>query len=485
MRTCIAVIGGGITGLAAAYKLADRAPSVDLVLLEANNRLGGVLETTRRGGFLIEAAADNFLTTPPAAVDLCRELGLEQSLISTKSAHRRAFVIHYGRLEPIPEGFRIAAPARLRPLLKSRVLSLRGKLRAGSEYFIPAKLHESDESLASFVRRRFGREIFDRLVQPLVGGIYAADPERLSLEATMPQLREMERIHGGILRALLHQRKLQKNRGGESGEYGRFTALREGMTSMIDSLAARLPTGAVRLASPVEGVWPMENNRWLIAIGGKTSERLEVDGVVIATPAHPAAQLLAAADSQAATELMQIEYASCAVVSLGYRREQIGHPLDGLGFVVPLLEERTILACSFSSVKYEGRAPSGLVLLRVVMGGARQDGLLQLTNDELAELAEAELSDSLGIHGPAAMRHVTRHDRAMPQYHVGHRQFVSSLQRRLSRYSTLALAGSAYGGVGVPACIRSGQSAADRILAELRGAPRRSSISRAKTEAVA
>jgi oxygen-dependent protoporphyrinogen oxidase len=207
MRRRIAVIGGGISGLSAAHELARRESTVDVLLLESGSRLGGVLETSHRDGFLIESAADNFLTTPPAAVDLCRAVGIEDCLIRTNSEHRQTFVIRCGRLQPIPPGFLIMAPSRIRPMLRTRVLSPRGKLRVGLEYIIPRRRSNEDESLASFVRRRFGREMYERLVQPLVGGIYSADSERLSIDATMPRFREMEREHGSLIRSTLRQRR--------------------------------------------------------------------------------------------------------------------------------------------------------------------------------------------------------------------------------------------------------------------------------------
>jgi oxygen-dependent protoporphyrinogen oxidase len=476
MRPRIAVIGGGIAGLSAAHALAERAASVEVVLLEASNRLGGVLETTRCDGFLIEAAADNFLTSPPGAVDLCRRLGLEDALVGTDPARRQAFVVRHGRLQSIPAGFQIMAPSRFRPMLTSPVLSVLGKLRVGLELFLPPSRSDEDQPLASFVRRRFGREMFDRLVQPLVGGIFAADAERLSVDATMPRFREMERQHGSVIRAALRQQRQQPQERSSGARYGQFAALRYGMSSLIDGIASRLPEQSVRLAAPVHRIVPRECNRWLLSIGGDHPHSLEVDGVVLATPAHRSAIILAELDNLLAKNLADIEYSSCAVVSLGYRRDQIGHALDGFGFVVPLAEQRTILSCSFSSVKYEGRAPNDFVLLRVVIGGACQGGLLRLSAEQLVGLAEREVADLLHIQGKPVLRYHKRQVRALPQYHVGHRDRVAGIHNRLARFPTLALAGSAYGGVGVPACIQSGQVAAEQILSQLDATARCSKI---------
>jgi protoporphyrinogen/coproporphyrinogen III oxidase len=467
MKKRIAVIGGGISGLAAAQALAVRAPAVETLLFEASNRLGGVLNTTRRDGFLVEAAADNFLVAPAAAVDLCRDVGLADSLIGVNQARRRAFVVHCGRLQPIPMGFQIMAPSRLLPLITSPVLSVRGKLRAGLEYLIPAAQQEADESLAAFVRRRFGHEVFDRLVQPLVGGIYTSDAELLSLEATMPRFRQMERRHGSLIRAAMRERRRQRREISAATLSGLFATPREGMSSLVNAIAKRLPPRTVHVGSPVNKILPVSNHQWRLSIGGQVPRSIEVDGVIVATPAHQAARALANVDPLLGSTLAQLQYSSCAVISLGYRRDQIKHPLDGLGFVVPLVENRTILACSFSSIKYQGRAPSGSVLLRVFVGGACQSGLLRLSNNELVQLGKREVTDLLAITGEPVLQELTRQHQAMPQYHVGHRQWVATLYSRLSRFKALALAGSSYEGVGIPACVQSGQAAADLIMARL------------------
>jgi oxygen-dependent protoporphyrinogen oxidase len=462
------VIGGGISGLAAAHALADRAPHTEIMLLEAAGRLGGVLKTTNHDGFLIEAAADGFVATATAAVDVCRRVGLGDSLIETDTPRRQAFVVHSGRLKPVPSGFQVVAPSQIRPILATRVLSARGKIRAALEYFIPRRTSEEDESLASFVRRRFGREMFDRLVQPLVGGISAADLNRLSIDATLPRFRVMERRYGSVTRAAMRQRREQISDDSSGPRYGQFVALRGGMSSLVQALDHALPPGSVQLASPVDRIARSDGGRWLLSIGSKQPRCAEVDCLILATPAQHGAGLLAGVDSCLARQLADIEYASCAVVSLAYRRSQIEHALDGFGFVVPLIEQRNFYSCSFSSVKYAGRAPEGAVLLRVFIGGACQRGLMRLSTDDLMELASLEVAELLEIRGKPILRHLTRQHLAIPQYHVGHPMRVAAINERLSRFPTLALVGSAYGGVGVPACIQSGQAAAMRILSRLR-----------------
>ena len=252
-RRRIAVIGGGIAGLAAAHRLVELDPTCNITLLEASDRLGGVLSTVERDGFQVERSADNFITTIPWGINLCTRLGLTDQLIQTNSAFRRTFVVHNGRLYRLPEGFLMMAPTRMWPLAVTPLLSPLGKLRAAMEYFIPARKDESDESMAGFVRRRLGREVFDRLVEPLVSAVYAADMEKLSLLATLPRFREMERQHGSLIRAMQRQKKLQPKGGAESGaRYSMFVTLRDGLTSIVDAIAKRLPEDSVRLNSRVD-----------------------------------------------------------------------------------------------------------------------------------------------------------------------------------------------------------------------------------------
>jgi oxygen-dependent protoporphyrinogen oxidase len=470
MGPSVAVIGGGISGLAAANRLRELDSTTDVILLEAGSRLGGVLETVERDGFLLEAAADNFLTQPVAAVDLCQRLELSDELLGTHPQRRQALVVHRGQLQPIPAGFLVMAPSRIWPVLESPILSLRGKLRLGLEYFLPrgSKALSNDESLASFVCRRFGREVFERLVQPLVGGIYTADADRLSMESTLPRFRQMEREHGSLLRAAFLRPRIEGSDSCSGARYGQFAALRSGMSSLVKALAARLPTRAVQLQSPVMEIEPLDDVGWRLAIGGDEPRQLDVDAVIVAMPAHRAAKVLHRVAEPLSQRLKTISYATCAVVSLGYRREQIAHPLNASGFVVPLAEQRLILSCSFASQKYAGRAPEDSVLLRVFIGGACQSHLLQLPRSQLMDLAEHEVRDLLQIRGDPVLRHIVLQQRAMPQYHVGHADIVAAVDRDLSPFPTLALAGNALRGVGIPACIASGEAAAQRVLTNAR-----------------
>ncbi len=464
----VVVIGGGISGLAAAHRLCELDPACQVTLLEAGSRLGGVLETARRDGFLIERSADNFITNVPWAVDLCRRVGLSDQLLPTRSEQRNAMVVHAGRLERVPQGFMLMAPARLGPLLATPILSPWGKLRLLGEYFVPRRTESEDESLASFARRRLGREAFERIVQPLVGGIYAADPERLSLTATMPRFVEMERRWGGLIRGARHERSSETADATSDvagARYGMFVAPRDGLASLVAAIAARLPEGSVRLGTRVESLSRGEQGGWVAKYSGNdgVATTLECDAVILAIGAPDAARLLEPIDNALAGELAAIEYAGTSIVSLAFRRDQVTHPLDGFGFVVPAIEKRPILAGSFSSVKFAGRAPQDTVLIRVFIGGALQSELAELDDHRLRQIALDELRSLIGARGEPLFADIARWPRSMPQYHLGHCQRVERIEAAVAHWPGLALAGNAYHGVGIPNCIHSGEMAAEEI----------------------
>ncbi len=460
----VAIIGGGITGLAAAHRLTELVPAAELSLFESDDHLGGVLQTTRREGFLIEGGADNFLVTVPWALGLCRRIGFEDQLISTNSGYRHAFVVRKGKLVPIPDGFVVMAPSKVWPMLATPILSPLGKLRLACERFVPRRRERDDESLASFCRRRLGRESYERLVQPLVGGIYTGDPERLSLRATMPRFAEMEVRHGSLIRALGNQ---PKPSGRSSGaRYSMFVAPRDGMSSLIDAIANKLPNGCIHLGAQVERVGKTEHG-WSVALANDSGGPKEFDAVILAMPATPTAQLIEAVDDRIAAELRSIRLASCSIVSLGFRRDQVAHPLDGFGVVVPMIEKRKILSASFSSIKYAGRAPDGSVLIRVFVGGDCQPDLGDLPDDQLREVVVGELRELLGVQGDPRLAHISRRGAAMPQYHIGHLDRVSRTRDQQRHHAGLFLAGNAYDGIGIPHCIRSGEQAAEGLVADL------------------
>ncbi|HEX5708660.1 MAG TPA: protoporphyrinogen oxidase [Pyrinomonadaceae bacterium] len=472
----LVVIGGGLSGLSAAYRIVERQDSrrpVELILLEASARTGGIVRTKRREGFLLEAGPDAFIREKPAALKLAERLGLGARLIETNAAHRRSFVARGARLHPTPEGFQLIAPTRLRPFLNSQIFSWAGKARVALDLLLPRRRRrdgedDDDESLASFVRRRLGREALERMAQPMVGGIYTADPELLSLRATMPRFLEMERERRSLILALRARAHSENGRGDDSrlasgARYNLFLSFDEGMQVLTDALAARLPRDTVRLGTRAENLkFDAAARRWEVETNA--GERLSADGVVIALPAYAAAGLVRATDATLATELDSIAYASSATINLAYRREDIAHRLDGFGFVVPFVERRTLLACTFASVKFAGRAPEGHALLRAFVGGALQPDKLALDDDEMTAAVRRDLRELLGLNRTPLFAMVKRWPRSMPQYTVGHLACLARIRERLAAHASLRLAGNAYDGTGVPDCVRSGEEAADHLL---------------------
>lgn len=477
----VVVVGGGITGLAAAHRLVElgreRGIPLDLVLVEARPRVGGTIATERVDRYLIEAGADAFLTEKPWGVSLCDRLGLTPRLIHPHADHRRTYVLHAGRLVPLPDGFHLLAPARLWPALRSPLFSWSGKARMAMDLLLPRGQGRGDESLAAFVTRRLGSEVLERVAQPMVAGIYTADPETLSLHATLPRFAEMERRSRSVIRAMWRTRVARDASG---PRWNLFAAPADGMGALITALGARLPAGALRPGCRVVllvrvpggrrgGGAGAAEGRPVYRVGLENGSFLEAEGVIVTTEAHHASRLVAGLDAEIASHLGAIPYASSAIVTLGYRREDVSHPLDGFGFVVPRSERRQVLACTFSSVKFPGRAPDGHVLLRAFLGGPLAAGVLERDDAALASLAEGELRAFLGIGGAARLTRVHRHRAAMPQYLVGHLDRIAAIEAQMARHPGLAFAGAAYRGVGVPDCIRSGEEAAERVVADCVG----------------
>jgi oxygen-dependent protoporphyrinogen oxidase len=458
------VIGGGISGLTAAYRLRQLVPSARVKVFEASDRLGGVLSTERHGDFLIERGADSFITKQPCALDLCHELGLVEQIIPTNSANRRALVLKGNELHPVPEGFVLIRPQRIGPILKTPLLSWPAKLRLLAERWQrrPLGIDDAafDDNLAHFATERLGREAFERIVEPLVAGIYTADATKLSISATMPEAVQTVRQHG----TLWHRTK-SADEASSGARYGSFVTFRDGMNVLTDKLATHIAPDDLHLNQSVSQIsragaaWTIKT--FLGEVHGP------FDGIVVALPTPQAANLLGEIDSQLAELLSQIVYASSAIVTLAVPEKQVGRPLDGFGFVVPRLENRAIIAASFSHVKFPSRAPKGTALIRVFMGGALGLDVAQLSDAELTQIALSELTRVLRITGSPLATHVTRWQQKMPQYHVGHRQLVDAIEERVQNLPAIALAGNGYRGVGIPHCVRSGDAAARKVTADL------------------
>lgn len=458
----VAIVGGGIAGLAAANRLRELArggPPVEVALFEAGDHLGGNVGTEHAGGFTMERGADCFITEKPWAMALCDRIGIRDQMIGTCEGDRRTLVLHAGKLHPLPEGFLMLAPTDMRALARSPLFSPLGKLRMALDLVLP-RGPGGDETLGSFVRRRLGREALERAADPLVGGIYTADPDRLSVAATMPRFLELERQHRSLILGLRARATAPVERGAAGARYGLFASHVRGMGAIVDAVAARVGD-AVRLRAPVEEL-ARDGGVWRFRAGG---EAITADAMIVAAPAGPAAALLGDVDPALAQALAGIEYASSATVTLGFDAPEVEKALTGFGFVVPEVERSALVACTFASRKFPGRAPPGYSLMRAFVGGARHPERADLDDDALTAMVRAELGKILGITAAPVIVRVRRYRRAMPQYGVGHLERVSTIEARAAALPGLALAGAAYRGVGLPDCIRSGETAAELVWA--------------------
>lgn len=465
----IAIVGAGIAGLSTAYYLSKLAQQggqrLDITLLEKEKRLGGSLLTERTDGFLMEGGPDCFISEKPWALKLCKELGLEGEVIGTNQQVRRTFILCGGKLHEIPEGFMLLAPTSLWPFVTSSLFSLGGKARMGLDLIIPRKKSEREESLAAFVRRRLGREALERIAEPLVAGIHAGDPETMSLQSTFPRFIELEREYRSLIWGMRQRKKQFAN---ITPRYTMFITLKDGMEKMASALEQAIPGGIISLGGEVIGLEKIKAKHadkplYRLQIKGK-KKALEADAVILATPAFVTARLLQGMAGDIAHQLNTIPYVSTATVNLAYERSHIGHPLDGYGFVVPRLEERTIMAATFSSVKFAGRAPQGKTLLRCFVGGAKNEELVSWGDDKLAAAVKADIAEILNIEGEPRHVRIFRWEKAMPQYTVGHEDKLSRIERGLANLAGLYLTGSAYRGIGLSDCVHQGELAAEQVL---------------------
>jgi oxygen-dependent protoporphyrinogen oxidase len=460
----LVVVGAGITGLAAAHRWVERGRGA-VVVLEATDRAGGQIRTERTGGYLLEAGPDALVAQKPAGVALCDRLGLGPSLRDLAGSKAGTQILHRGRLVPVPEGFLMMAPTRWAPVFRSPLFSWRGKLRMALEPFVPRRGDGiDDETLASFVTRRLGREVLERIAEPVIAGLYTADAQRLSLRLTLPRFLDVEAREGSVIRALrraatAHGRGAPFGHGtGRSG----FVAVDGGLERIIDALLARLPRGCVRTGAHVTSVaTDGEGRRRVILDDGRA---IGATALIFATPAWETARALRGLDAPLADALLTIRYASCATVNVAYRRSEIGARLEGLGFFVPRSERLPILACSYVSEKFEGRAPADEALFRVFVGGATRPDALESSDGELVRETSRTLARVLSITGEPVMAQVYRAADAMPQFDAGAAAELARI-RTAAEGRRIVLAGSAAGAFGIPDCVRSGEEAAERAAA--------------------
>ena len=467
----VVIIGGGISGLSSAYFLEKEAARVGVEiavdLFEARNRLGGVIVTERRGEFLVEGGPESFLAAKPAAADLCRELGLGDQLLPSNDARRKTFVLQGGRLRALPEGLLFVVPTRLWPMFASDLLSWGAKLRLLTS---PPRLTQQekaqDVSAAEFIRRRFGNEVLERLAEPLLAAVYGADVDSLSARAALPQLVALEEKHGSLWKGL--RAAAADGRGQRKGSL--FITLRDGVGKLIGTLQARLQRTTVHTGNEAIRVRRALDGRGF-TIASRAAETA-ADAVLVATPAHSAAQLLLDLDRGLAEQLERIRYHSSVIVTFGFDQAAFRTRPDGFGFVVPRAEERRLVALTWVSTKFSFRSPPDRLLARCFFGGARDPDVLKMTDAELAAISLQELEEILGDRPRPAFHHVYRWDRCMPQYAIGHLQRLQEIETCLARQPGLFLAGNGYRGVGIPDCIQSAAGAATGAVRYLRAVPR-------------
>jgi len=461
-RAAVAIVGGGIAGLSAAHALARRG--VSFVLAEAGPGFGGVVRTERRDGFLLEGGPDSILAQKPEGLALCRELGLGERLVPTNPDVRAVYVLHRRRLHPLPEGMMLAVPTRILPFLRSGLFSWPGKLRMGLDLVIPGRTANGDESIARFLRRRFGQEAVDRLGEPLLAGIHAGDPERLSIRATFPRFAELEARHGSLVRGMWSAPRPPAKPGGPPA--AAFYSLAGGLGELVDALVKGLPAESLLAGAPVTSL-AREGEGFRLGLAA--GETIVARRVVVAAPGPRIAPVLEPVAPEAARALGAIPFASSAVVFLGFRREDVGHPLDGYGMVVPQSEGLRTTACSFFSTKFPGRAPEGHVLLRGFLGGARDPGVLALSDDELAGRVRSDMGPVLGLRGAPVLTRVFRWPAATPQLEVGHLERMAEVEGRLAAGGGVFLTGAGIRSTGIPDAVADATRAANAAAESLEG----------------
>ena len=459
----VVVVGGGIAGLSVAYEL--HRHGAPFLLLERSPTTGGVIVTDHVDGFTIDGGPDALLVQKPAAIELCRELGLGDRLFST-SPPRTAFIYRAGRLHPLPEASVLGIPTRLTPLATSPLFSIAGKARMAAELVVPRQRGGEDESIGGFMRRRFGAEAVEYLAEPLLAGIHAGDVDLLSMRSAFPRLTSLEAKYGSLIRAF---RRIPRHGSSD----GVFRSLPGGIREMVDALVAALPAASVRTGAAVSSLSGFgEGGTSGLFVRLETGERLAARAVVLAVPAWAAADLVAPIDAALAAGCRVVPYASTCTVALAYPRERIRHGLAGSGFVVPRVERDVrIMAASWVSSKWRGRAPAGYALLRAFIGGVRSPDLVDLDDDDLVALADSDLARVLGTEGAPALARVYRWPRANAQHVVGHLARMADIDARLARLGGLYVTGSGFRGTGIPDCVEDGRATARQVLSTAGGRP--------------
>lgn len=462
----IAIVGGGISGLSAALTLEEKKQAgvaIDYVLFEAAPRLGGVLVTDRVDECLVEAGPDSFISEKPWAADLCRKIGLGDQLIGSNDASRKTYILVRDKLVVMPDGLMFMVPTKILPTVLSPLFSLRTKMRMAAEWFHPPHKASGDETVAAMVERHYGSEMVDLLADPLLSGVYGGEASDLSVRAVLPRFADMEAKYGSLGRAMLAARA--KMATVNTPPRPLFTSLKDGMQQMVDAVLARLNPLALRKSAPVQSL--INQNRGWAVSAGTGSESF--DAVIIAAPTHAAASLLRSADETLSRELAGISYSSSVTVTLGYDESVRRSLPSGFGFLVPRSSGHRMLAATFVHNKFPHRAPDNRALIRCFLGGARDEQILQSSDDQILAIVRSELRQIISLTAEPLFTRVYKWKSAMAQYSVGHLDRLARIQALCGKFSGLALAGNGFNGIGVPDCVRSGSEAANKILGDISG----------------
>ena len=467
-RKTVVIVGGGITGLAAVRRLRQHSPDIAVFLIESDDRLGGKISTVREEGFVIEGGPDSFLSYKPRGLGLCRELGLENRLYGTNRKVSRTYIMRGGRLYQLPEGLTGLIPSRFEPMLKTPLISPWGKARMGLEFLVPPRKEVDDESLEAFVSRRLGHEAYDRMIEPLMSGVYAGDGRQLSLDATFPNLRKAELEHGSLIKSMLATKAhpVRQNATQNVKKWPAFLTLETGLAEIVEHVVADLQDVQITLKTRVKAITANDGiDLPRYRVTGENGEEFMADAVILATPAFITAQLVNQIDPEAAKALTEIPYVSTATVSVAYPLSQVPGSLDSNGYIIPRSEGRAVLACTWTSTKFPHRAPQQYALLRAFLGRAGNEEVLERSDDELIALVRDELRTVLGITAVPHLQTIFRWPKAMPQYTLGHLQRLKTIEHQFRKHEGLFYAGAAYQGIGIPDCIASGEAAAEKTYA--------------------
>ena len=470
----IIIIGGGIAGLAAAYSIQreiSEGADLECILLEGSGRFGGKIFTEKSDGFIIERGPDSFISQKPATIQLCKQLGLEDRLIGTNPGTPNTFVYTNGKLVTMPDGLSLMIPTKFLPFALTSLFSLSGKIRMALDLFIPRKVGDSDESLASFVRRRMGEEALNKMAEPMLAGIYASDPEKMSIGSTFPMFVETERKYRSLIIGMLARKKallvsantdVTMNTGKRpSNSYSLFMTLKEGLGEIVDAIIKKSPDVQFKSEAKVAAL-KKQNHSWHVSL--EDGSEYHADAVIIATPGSITKKIIKPIAPDLAEILERIHYVSTATVALVYKKEGFSHPLDGFGFVVPKAEGKSILACTWTSSKYPHRVPEGYVMLRCYLGGALHEEIAEKDAETLQTLVRNDLQEIMGIKETPVFCRVFKNHKANVQYHVNHSEIIDSIMENLKKFPGLFLVGSSYRGIGIPDCIQSGNQAAESAL---------------------